>query len=124
MKKKNTRESSLEAALDVLQTVFQKSKGSFSDEYMRMKLEKNWHNIVGSELAGETAPRKMYKTTLYVTATSSEAQYHCRFSANIIIDRINEFLGSKKIENLNFSNKPKEKERYNAGAKKFVDQMK
>lgn len=124
MKKKNTRESSLETALDVLQTVFQKSKGSFSDEYMRLRLEKNWSNIVGSELARETFPRKMYKTTLYVTASSSEAQYHCRFSANIIIDRINSFLGSKKIEHLNFSNKPKEKERYNPEGKKFVDQMK
>jgi len=91
---------------------------------MRLRLEKNWSNIVGSELARETFPRKMYKTTLYVTASSSEAQYHCRFSANIIIDRINSFLGSKKIEHLNFSNKPKEKERYNPEGKKFVDQMK
>jgi len=124
MKKKNTRESSLETALEVLQTVFQKSKGSFSDEYMRLRLEKNWPNIVGSDLARETFPRKMYKTTLYVTASSSEAQYHCRFSANIIIDRINKFLGAQKIEHLNFSNKPKEKSQYNKDGKNFVDQMK
>jgi len=124
MKKKNARESSLESALEVLQIVFQKSKGSFSDEYMRMRLEKNWPNIVGSELAKETHPRKMYKTTLYVTAASSEAQYHCRFSANIIIDRINKFLGLEKVETLNFSSKPKEKERYTEKGKKFVDQMK
>ncbi len=123
LKKKSVRKSSLETALDVLQIVFQKSKGSFSDEYLRLKLERNWHNLVGSDLAQETFPRKLYKTTLYVATKSSEAQYHCRFSQDIIKERINKFLGSKVIEHLNFSHKPKEKSSYNAGGKKFIDGM-
>lgn len=124
MKKKAKRDSSLETALDVLQIVFQKSKGSFSDEYQRMKLEKNWAQIVGSELATETFPRKLYKTTLYIAAKSSEAQYHCRFSQDVIKERINHFLGSKVIEHLNFSHKPKEKKGYNPDGKKFIEGMK
>ncbi len=123
MKKKAKRDSSLETALDVLQSVFQKSKGSFADEYQRLKLERNWAEIVGSDLASETFPRKLYKTTLYVAAKSSEAQYHCRFSQDIIKERINKFLGSKVIEHLNFSHKPKEKKGYNPGGKKFIDGM-
>lgn len=123
MRKKVKRESSLETALDVLQIVFQKSKGSFSDEYQRLKLEKNWSEIVGSDLARETFPRKLYKTTLYIAAKSSEAQYDCRFSQDFIKERINKFLGSKVIEHLNFSHKPKEKKGYNPKAKKFIDGM-
>lgn len=122
-KQKATRNSSLETALDVLQIVFQKSKGSFSDEYQRLKLEKNWHDIVGAELAKETFPRKLYKTTLYVATKSSEAQYHCRFSQDIIKEHINKFLGSNVIEHLNFSHKPKEKSSYDPKGKKFIDGM-
>lgn len=121
--KNKKRESTLESALDVLHTVFQKSKGSFADEYQRLKLEKNWAQMVGEELAKETFPRKLYKTTLYVAAKSSEAQYHFRFSQDIIKERINRFLGVKKINHISFSHKPKEKEGYNKNGKKFIDGM-
>ncbi len=121
MKKNTKRNSSLEAALDVLQSVFQKSKGSFADEYQRLKLEQNWQKIVGKDLASETFPRKLFKTTLYITAKSSEAQYYCRFSQDFIKERINKFLGFKVIERLSFSHKPKEKKDYSLKAKKFIN---
>ena len=122
-KKKAKRDSTLESALDVLQIVFQKSKGSFSDEYQRLRLEQNWAEIIGEDLASETFPRKLYKTTLYIAAKSSEAQYHCRFSQDFIKERINKFLGKNVIEHLNFSHKPKEKKGYDPKAKKFIDGM-
>jgi hypothetical protein len=123
-KKKAKRNSTLDSALDVLQIVFQKSKGSFSDEYQRLRLEQNWAEIIGEDLASETFPRKLYMTTLYIAARSSEAQYHCRFSQDFIKERINKFLGKNVVEHLNFSHKPKEKKGYDYKAKKFIDGMK
>lgn len=124
MKKKSSRESNLEGALEVLQKLFNKKSGRFSEEYHRMRLEKNWAQIVGRDLARETFPRKLYETTLYVAAASSEAQYHCRFSEDIILRRINNFLkGGLEVKKLNFSSKPKKKkEAYSSKAKKLIDQ--
>lgn len=122
MKKKSSRDSNLDTALEVLQSLFNKQSGRFSEEYQRLRLEKNWAKIVGNDLAQETFPRKIYKTTLYVACASSEAQYHFRFSEDIILRRINSFVGENtKIDNLSFRAKPKKKENnYSSKAKKFI----
>ncbi len=123
MKKNIQRNSSLETALNVLQSVFQKSKGSFAGEYQRLKLEQNWQSIVGKDLAPETFPRKLFKTTLYISAKSSEAQYHCKFSQDFIKERINKLLGSKVIEHLSFSHESKKKKNYDSKSKKFIENI-
>ncbi len=119
-----SRESNLETAIDVLQTVFKKSKGAFSDEFSRFQLEKNWEKVIGKDMASEAFPRKIYKSTLYLSASSSEAQHHFRFSQDIIIKQINDFFGEKKIEHLNFSQKPKTKEQYSIKAKEWIKKIK
>lgn len=91
-----------------------------------MRLEQNWAEIVGADLAKETKPRKIYKTTLYITTASSEARYHFRFSYDVIIKKINQFLGEKDfIKALSFKPAPvKEDETYSPQDKKFIDKLK
>lgn len=87
-----------------------------------MRLEQSWSQIVGEDLAKDTRPRKLYKTTLYVSSKSSEAMYHFKFSADVLLKRVNEFLGEAgAVTNFNFS-PPKEQTEYTEGAKKFIDQ--
>ena len=118
------RESQLHSASDVLQSLFKKSKTGFSSEYSRIRLEQNWDQIVGEDLEKETHPRKIYKTTLYITAESSEARYHMNFSKDVILKRINQFLESRKIEHLSFKSAPSDKEnKYTDKEKKFIDKM-
>lgn len=119
-----SRESKLETAIDVLQTVFKKSKGAFSDEFSRYQLERNWEKIVGKDMASEAFPRKIYKSTLYLSASSSEAQHHFKFSQDVIIKSINDFFGEKKIQHLNFSQKPKTKEQYSKKGSNFIGKIK
>lgn len=122
--KSKQRESSLESAMAVLEKVFQEGKGSFSDEFLRLKLEKNWKAIVGTEFSRDAVPRKIYKSTLYLTAMSSEALYHFRFSEAIILERINKFLGQKKIEFISFTQKSSRAGKYSKGGKKFIEKSK
>ena len=125
-KKKNKRASGLDSAMDVLQSLFKKGETGFSGEYSRVRLEQNWAQIVGDDLAKETRPRKIYKTTLYITSSSSEASYHFRFSYDVIIQKINKFLGEKDfIKTLSFKPAPvKEEETYTEKDKKFIDKLK
>ena len=124
-KKNDKRASNLDSAMDVLQSLFKKSKTGFSGEYSRVRLEQNWAEIVGADLAKETKPRKIYKTTLYITTASSEARYHFRFSYDVIIKKINQFLGEKDfIKALSFKPAPvKEDETYSDKDKKFIDKL-
>ena len=89
-----------------------------------MRLEQNWAHIVGEDLVGETHPRKIYKTTLYITASSSEARYHMNFSKDVIIKKINKFLESHRIEHISFKSAPPDKEnKYSEKEKKIIDKM-
>lgn len=118
------RESQLHSAIDVLQSLFKKSKTGFSSEYNRVRLEQNWVNIVGEDLVNETHPRKIYKTTLYITAASSEARYHMNFSKDVIIKKINKFLEDHRIEHISFKSAPPDKEnKYTDKEKKIIDKM-
>lgn len=88
-----------------------------------MRLEKNWAQIVGAELAKESRPRKIFKTTLYISCESSEARYHFRFSQDVILKKIAEFLERKYIDHLSFK-AAKTKSDYSDKAKNFVDKLK
>ena len=118
------RESQLHPAIDVLQSLFKKSKTGFSSEYNRVRLEQNWSKIVGEDLEKETHPRKIYKTTLYITAESSEVRYHLNFSKDVILKKINQFLDTRKIEHISFKAAPPDKEdKYTDKEKNIIDKI-
>ncbi len=122
---KKKRQSQLYSSIEVLQSLFKKSKTGFSSEYNRVRLEQNWSKIVGVDLEKMTHPRKIYKTTLYITAESSEVRYHLNFSKDIILKKINEFLGDRKIEHISFKSAPvTDKNKYSDKEKNLIKTIK
>jgi len=80
---------------------------------------------VGEDMVNETHPRKIFKTTLYITADSSEARYHLNFSKDILIKKINKFLENQRIEHISFKAAPPEKENeYSDKEKEIIEKMK
>ena len=126
MSGRKKRNSQLHSAIDVLQSLFKKSKTGFSSEYNRVRLEQDWAQIVGEDLAKETHPRKIYKTTLYIVVESSEARYHMNFSKDVILKKINQFLETHKIEHISFkaAPPPDKENKYTDKEKQIVNKMK
>lgn len=67
---------------------------SYDGYEIKLNMIKNkWHLIIGDKLSGQTAPVKLYKTTLYVNCIHQGMINTLLFYKDIILNKIKEEFG-------------------------------
>ncbi|MCB0411233.1 MAG: DUF721 domain-containing protein [Bdellovibrionales bacterium] len=99
----NKRNSHLQSAGLVLQSLLQNSKSDLSDQFLRWKLWKFWKEIVGPTLAANSEPVGFKKGQLYVWVDHSARIQELTFLTDSIISRVNERVGKRWVRKIRFT---------------------
>ena len=70
-------------------------KFGLEDKIAQYQFVKHWHEIVGNDIAQRSRPISLKNNTLVVEVTNSAWAQELSFQAQIIINRLQKFLGDK-----------------------------
>ncbi|MCB0392337.1 MAG: DUF721 domain-containing protein [Bdellovibrionales bacterium] len=98
-----TKKKGFDSSADVLQSLFQNSKSSLGQGFMRWKLWREWNQIVGDSIANNSSPVGYQKGILYIWVNSSPRLQEMMFLAGDIKDKINRYLGENVIRRIQFT---------------------
>ena len=88
---------------EVLQSLFEKSKGPLSLQFKRWKLWQNWQNVVGASIASQSLPIRIDKGILWVWVPNSAVMQEFNFVNSAIKDRVNDSLGQRIVRQVRFT---------------------
>ena len=103
MSKKKARESQLEHATVVLQSLLQTSKSPLSEQFIRWRLWNSWSEVVGNEISAHSMPVGFLNGMLYVWVNNSVRMQEMTFLVKQIRQKINTHLGRNYVRSIRFT---------------------
>ena len=82
--------------------IYDKKKISFfnNEKYILEKIKKNWEIFVGGPIFERSELKSLFQKILTVNLTDATVYHTFLLHKNVVKDRINKFLGSNVVENL------------------------
>ena len=103
MSSRKPKQSRLEAASDVLQSVLGNGKFPLSHEFARWRLWSRWDEVVGESIAKHSMPVAYKQGCLYVWVNNSARLQEMTFMVRQIKENINTYVGKKWVNNIRFT---------------------
>ena len=94
--------SHINSAGQILQKLFEDKKSVLSPGFQYYKLEKQWSQLVGHDLASHIRPLHFRRKQLTVSVKNSTLLTESHFLRNSLIDKINNHIGSIWVEKIRF----------------------
>ena len=102
-KRDGARPGHLAPMADVLQSLLQNSKSELADGFTRFRLQNEWLQVVGAELADKTGPAAFSQGVLHVWVCHPAWMQQLWYMQDAIRDKVNAHLGHKWVRMVRFT---------------------
>lgn len=92
----------LNSVAQVLQGLFQNSKSPLSEGFQRYRLEQQWSQVVGKELARLSRPVDYNCGLLTIAVNNASLLTELQFFRETIIEKVNTHVGSYWVKKVRF----------------------
>ncbi|MCB9072833.1 MAG: DUF721 domain-containing protein [Bdellovibrionaceae bacterium] len=92
-------------AASVLQGLFENSKSPLAPGFQRWKLESQWSQVVGKDLARHCRPIDYQKKILIVEVTNSVWLHELRYRLDEMKIKVNHFMGEHWVSSIKLIHK-------------------
>lgn len=96
------RNKKLDSVANVLQGLFENSKSPLSEGFQRYRLEQQWADVVGPQLAKYSRPVDFNEGLLTLAVTNASLLTELQFFREEIITKVNTHIGKIWVRKIRF----------------------